>query len=162
MFSFAVLTISDKGSAGLREDTSGATIKDTMEKAGYVIAHYAILPDEQKVIEAELRRICDEGLANLILTTGGTGFAKRDVTPEATLAVVEKLCPGIPEAMRALSLAITSRAMLSRSVAGIRNNTLIINMPGSKKAVQECLEYILPALGHGLEILLGKDAECAR
>ena len=162
MFSFAVLTISDKGSTGERQDASGVAIKEIVTSAGYELTHYGILPDEQSLIQAELARLCDQKIANLILTTGGTGFAKRDVTPEATLAVVEKLCPGIPESMRALSLAITNRAMLTRSVAGIRGDSLIVNMPGSPKAVKECLEYILPALKHGLEILLGKASECAR
>lgn len=159
---FAVLTISDKGYAQQREDASGQEIIRLVQAQGYELAHYGILPDEQAHISAELRRLCDERAAELILTTGGTGFAKRDVTPEATLAVVERLCPGIPEAMRAMSLAVTDRAMLTRSVAGIRGDSLIINMPGSPKAVRECLEYILGPLKHGLEILAGQTGECAR
>lgn len=159
---FAVLTISDKGYALQREDASGQEIIRLVQAQGYELAHYGILPDEQAYISAELRRLCDGRVAELILTTGGTGFAKRDVTPEATLAVVERLCPGIPEAMRAMSLAVTDRAMLTRSVAGIRGDSLIINMPGSPKAVRECLEYILGPLKHGLEILAGVTGECAR
>ncbi len=159
---FAVLTISDKGYAHQREDASGQEIIRLVQAAGYELAHYGILPDEQVHISAELRRLCDGRVAELVLTTGGTGFAKRDVTPEATLAVVERLCPGIPEAMRAMSMAVTDRAMLTRSVAGIRGDSLIINMPGSPKAVRECLEYILGPLKHGLEILVGQASECAR
>ncbi|MCL1939828.1 MAG: MogA/MoaB family molybdenum cofactor biosynthesis protein [Desulfovibrionaceae bacterium] len=158
----AVLTISDKGHAGERADESGAMIAALAEQHGYTVVHHGILPDEESVISAELRRLCDAGVAGVIFTTGGTGFAQRDVTPEATLAVVERLCPGIPEAMRAFSFGITKRAMLSRAVAGIRGKTLIVNLPGSPKAVRECLELVLPELGHGLDILSGSASECAR
>lgn len=109
-----------------------------------------------------MAEICDQGKADLILTTGGTGFSPRDVMPEATMAVAERLVPGIPEAMRAYSMQFTKRAMLTRAASGIRKSTLIVNMPGSPKAVRECLEYILPELNHGLEILLGRTGECAR
>ena len=162
MYKAAVLTLSDKGAAGEREDASGRAAMDMLRERGYAVAHYAVLPDEQDVISAELIRLCDTGAADLILTTGGTGFSKRDVTPEATLAVVQRQCPGIAEAMRAHSLTVTKRAMLSRAVAGIRNETLIVNLPGSPKAVRECLDFILDELGHGLDILTGRDGECAR
>jgi molybdenum cofactor synthesis domain-containing protein len=158
----AVLTISDKGHAGEREDESGKMIAVLAAQHGCAVVHHGILPDEESVISAELRRLCDAKVAGVIFTTGGTGFAERDVTPEATLAVVERLCPGIPEAMRAFSFAITKRAMLSRAVAGIRGKTLIVNLPGSPKAVRECLELVLPELGHGLDILKGSASECAR
>jgi molybdenum cofactor synthesis domain-containing protein len=156
----AILTISDKGHAGKREDVSGATLKNLVETAGYQVVHYAVLPDEKEIIAAELSRLADANAAELILTTGGTGFSKRDVTPEATLAVVERLCPGIPEAMRSTSLQKTKRAMLTRSVAGLRGNSLIINLPGSPKAVSECLACILDQVEHGLDILTGTSGEC--
>lgn len=161
MYSFAILTLSDKGHAGEREDKSGAAIREIAEPRGYTLVHYAILPDDQTLIAWEMRRLCDEEGVNLILTTGGTGFSRRDVTPEATLAVVERLCPGIPEAMRAMSLQKTPRAMLTRSVAGIRGNSLIINLPGSPKAVKECLECVIDQVEHGLDILTGRAGECA-
>lgn len=162
-FTVAVLTLSDKAHAGKREDASGEAARAFVEKRGYRVVFAAVLPDELDEIRAELARLCDEGAADLVLTTGGTGFSPRDVTPEATLAVVERLCPGIPEAMRARSLAVTDRAMLSRAVAGIRKRTLIVNLPGSPKAVAECLESVLEAVGHGLAVLTGLDpGECAR
>ena len=129
-----------------------------LEAAGYQVVETALVPDEQPDIEAALIRLC--GQAALVVTTGGTGFSPRDVTPEATLAVCERLTPGIPEAMRAASLAITPRAMLSRAAAGIRGGTLIINLPGSPKAARENLEAVLPALEHGLKMLLGGPADC--
>lgn len=162
MYTAAVLTISDKGHAGEREDASGAEAVAILQKKGFTIVHKAILPDEKSLISAELARLCDDAVASLVLTTGGTGFSVRDVTPEATLDVVERQCPGIPEAMRAFSLQITARAMLSRAVAGIRKQSLIVNLPGSPKAVSECLERILAPIGHGLDTLAGKDGECAR
>lgn len=161
MYTVAILTISDKGHAGLREDVSGATIATIVVERGYSVAHRSILPDEQALISNALIRLCNERIS-LILTTGGTGFAERDVTPEATLAVVERLCPGIPEAMRAHSLTIAKKAMLSRAVAGIRGKSLIVNLPGSPKAVRECLDCVLDAIAHGLDILTGRDGECAR
>jgi molybdopterin adenylyltransferase len=161
MFKVAVITASDKGSQGLREDASGQVICDLMERAGYEIHSKTILPDEKELISAKLIDLADEKI-DLVLTTGGTGFSMRDWTPEATLAVIERQVPGIPEAMRSYSLQITKKAMLSRAVAGIRGQTLIINLPGSPKAVTECLEYILEPLKHGLEILKGSASECAR
>lgn len=158
----AIITSSDTGYAGKREDLSGPTIREIVEPVGYEVVYQKIWPDDQEILEQELRRICDENEADLILTTGGTGFSPRDVMPEATLAVTERAVPGIPEAMRAYSLQFTGRAMLSRAAAGIRKKTLIVNMPGSPKAVRECLEYILPQLQHGLEILLELTGDCAR
>ena len=158
----AVITISDKAHAKEREDVSGKTVIEIAEKHGFEVVHHIVLPDEQLIIQGELERFCALGEVCLILTTGGTGFSPRDVTPEATLAVVEKLCPGIPEAMRAHSMQYTPRAMLSRAVAGIRGNTLIVNLPGSPKAVRECLEHCLLPIVHGLEILTGTAGECAR
>ena len=130
--------------------------------AGYAVAETVLVPDEQPEIEAALRRLADEGSYPLIVTTGGTGFAPRDVTPEATLAVCERLTPGIPEAMRYASLQVTPRAMLSRAQAGIRGGSLIVNLPGSPKAARENLEAVLPTLAHGLEMLSGRPADCAK
>lgn len=158
----AVLTLSDSGYEGKREDKSGVVIRELMEEAGYTVIDSKILPDGIEPLAEELKTLCDADLADLILTTGGTGFSSRDLTPEATLSVVERQAPGIVEAMRWHSLQITSRAMLSRATAGIRKGTLIVNLPGSPKAVRECLEYILPSLKHGLEILKGTASECAR
>lgn len=157
----AVITASDKGSKGERTDQSGPKAAEMLEKAGYKVTEITILPDEQKRLEKAFRELADTGI-NLIVTTGGTGFSPRDVTPEATLAVVERQVPGIPETMRALSMKITGRAMLSRAAAGIYKRTLIVNLPGSPKAVEECLGYIMPHLMHGLDILMGNDGECAR
>jgi len=158
----AIITSSDAGHKGEREDLSGPKIIETIEKFGYKRVNYQVLPDEQEMLEKAMVELTDNGKADLILTTGGTGFSKRDCTPEATRNIIERETPGIPEAMRQLSLTFTKRAMLSRAVAGIRGNTLIVNLPGSPKAVEECLEYILPELDHGLEILLGEASNCAR
>ena len=158
----AIITLSDSGYAGQREDKSGPVIRELAEAAGYEIVHTALLPDGIEPLASELKRLCDEDIADLVLTTGGTGFSPTDLTPEATLSVVERPAPGIAEAMRYNSLQITPRAMLSRAAAGIRKSTLIVNLPGSPKAVRECLEFILPSLGHGLEILRGTAGNCAR
>jgi molybdenum cofactor synthesis domain-containing protein len=162
IFKAAIITASDKGSKGEREDLSGPAIKEIIEPEGYEVTVYKVLPDDQETLENEMKRIADEGLADIIFTTGGTGFSMRDVTPEATIAVSDRLVPGIPEAMRAYSMTITPKGMLSRAAAGIRKQTLIVNMPGSPKAVKESLEYIIGPLRHGLEILLGEASECAR
>lgn len=155
----AVITSSDKGYRGEREDLSGPAAKEIVEAAGYVVVSMDVLPDDRGLLSARMAEIADQGLAELILTTGGTGFSQRDVTPEAT---EDGRVPGIPEAMRAFSLTITKRAMLSRATAGIRKGTLIVNLPGSPKAVRECLEVIIEALGHGIEILTGDAGECGR
>ena len=162
IFKAAILTASDKGSRGERVDLSGPAIQEMIEPEGYTVTEYKIVPDDQETLEKEMKRIADEGIADIIFTTGGTGFSMRDVTPEATIAVSDRLVPGIPEAMRAYSMTITNKAMLSRAAAGIRKQTLIVNMPGSPKAVKESLEFILSPLRHGLEILLGEASECAR
>lgn len=161
MLKASVITVSDKGSRGEREDTAGPLAAQMLKNAGYEIVAQTIVPDEQQQIEAELRRHANELGANLIITSGGTGFSKRDVTPEATIAVCERMAPGIPEAMRAYCLSITNRAMLSRAAAGIYRDSLIVNLPGSPKAVRENLEPVLPALEHGLQMLLGTKHECA-
>lgn len=157
----AIITASDKGSRGEREDKSGAKLRELLEKNGYTVKHQVILPDEQILLENKMREFADEGIA-LVATTGGTGFSPRDVTPEATIAVAERLVPGIGEAMRAMSLNITNRAMLSRATAGILKRTLIVNLPGSPKAVEECLGFILEPVAHGIDILRGDSKECAR
>jgi molybdenum cofactor synthesis domain-containing protein len=159
---FSILTASDKGSKGERYDQSAAVIKEKLSKFNAKLIDYIILPDEREIIATELKKMCDTTEVELILTTGGTGFSPRDITPEATLDVIERQAMGIPEAMRQKSLEITSRAMLSRAVAGIRGKTLIINLPGSPKAVSECLDVILDVLPHALEILSGHGGECAR
>lgn len=162
MFRVAIVCMSDKGSRGEREDLSTKVIEKIMLENGYIITKKVLIPDEFEIIKDTLSKICDDNHADLILTTGGTGFSKRDVTPEATEAIIEKKVPGIPEAIRAYSMTITKRAMLSRATAGIRKDTLIINMPGSPKAVDESLSYIVSELKHGLEILVGSASECAR
>ena len=158
----AVITASDKGYKGEREDLSGPAVKEIVEAAGYQVVSMDILSDDREMLGARMAEIADLGLAELILTTGGTGFSQRDVTPEATEDVIERRVPGIPEAMRAFSLTITKRAMLSRATAGIRKRTLIINLPGSPKAVRESLEVVMDSLGHGIEILTGEAGECGR
>lgn len=161
MYTYAVLTVSDKGSKNERVDESGKTIIDIMDLNKYQLKEYDIVADEKEDIKKKLVEYSDKGI-DLILTTGGTGFSKRDVTPEASLEVGEKNVPGISEAIRAYSLKITSRAMLSRAVSVIRKDSLIINLPGSPKACKESLEYIIDPLGHGLAILKGTARECAR
>ncbi|WML33863.1 MogA/MoaB family molybdenum cofactor biosynthesis protein [Clostridium sp. OS1-26] len=162
MIKTAILTISDKGSRGERVDGTGEAIKNTLDSKVYTIEYYKIIPDDMDKIQEELIQLCDKLKVNLILTNGGTGFSKRDVTPEATMKVVEKNVPGIAEAMRSASLKITPKAMLSRAVSGIRGETLIVNLPGSPKGAVENLQVVLPALPHGIEILTGKASECAR
>ena len=161
MYYAAVLTVSDRSFQGERTDTGGPLVAETLKNAGYDVVKTAVVPDEQPLIEEALRTIADSGDVHLLATTGGTGFAPRDVTPEATIAVCDRLTPGIPEAMRYASLQITPRAMLSRAQAGIRGKTLIVNLPGSPKAARENLEAVLPALAHGLEMLSGRPADCA-
>ena len=153
----AIITASDSGYRGEREDLSGPAIREILEREGYEVMSMDILPDDQVMLAGKLQE-----KAELILTTGGTGFSERDVMPEATEEVIERKVPGIPEAIRAYSMTITKRAMLSRATAGIRGKTLIINLPGSPKAVRESLEYIIDALGHGIEILTGEAGNCAR
>ena len=162
MYRAAVITASDSCFAGLREDKSAPVILEALTRAGYETGEYVLLPDDRKKLSDEMLRICDGGKADLILTSGGTGFSPRDCTPEATRDVISREAPGIPEAMRHFSGRLTNRAMLSRAVAGIRGATLIVNLPGSPKAAEECLEHILPALSHGLDILTGTDSNCAR
>ena len=162
MYHAAVLTVSDRSFRGDRPDEGGPLVAEILKNAGYEVTLTAIVPDEQTQIEERLRQISDSGEIHLLITTGGTGFAPRDVTPEATLAVCERLTPGIPEAMRYASMQVTNRAMLSRAQAGIRKGTLIINLPGSPKAAKENLEAVLPALSHGLEMLSGRPADCAK
>ena len=162
MYYAAVLTVSDRSFRGERPDGGGPLVAEMLKNAGYEVTVTAIVPDEQAQIEEKLRQIADSGDVQLLVTTGGTGFAPRDVTPEATLAVCERLTPGIPEAMRYASMRVTNRAMLSRAQAGIRKGTLIINLPGSPKAARENLEAVLPALSHGLEMLSGRPADCAK
>lgn len=158
----AVITSSDSGAAGDREDKSGPLICQIVAGLGGEVVSSHLLPDDQTILEETMKKIADEGQAELILTTGGTGFSKRDCMPEATKAVSEREVPGIPEAMRAYSMQFTGRAMLSRAAAGIRKETLIVNLPGSPKAVGETLEYIYPQLVHGVEILTGAASDCAR
>ncbi|MDR1292421.1 MAG: molybdenum cofactor biosynthesis protein [Clostridiales Family XIII bacterium] len=160
-YTAAVLTVSDKASRGEREDTGGPLVKSMLEEAGYEVALSGTLPDERSIIAGKLAEWADHGDIALIVTTGGTGFSPRDVTPEATTDVCERLAPGIPEAMRQASLHVTPRGMLSRSVCGIRGRTLIMNLPGSPKAIRENLEAVLPAIGHGLDMLCGGPADCA-
>lgn len=162
MFTAAVVTVSDRSFRGERPDGSGPVAVEMLEKAGYRVVETVIVPDERVEIEAALIRLADEKDAALIVTSGGTGFAPRDVTPEATEAVCQRMAPGIPEAMRMASMAITPRGMLSRSAAGIRGGSLIVNLPGSPKAVRENLEAVLPALEHGLEMLRGGQADCGK
>jgi len=156
----AIITLSDKGSKGEREDESGRVIREMISGIGAVVEHYEILPDEKELIVETLRRLSSSGESDLIITTGGTGVAPRDVTPEATLAVIERELPGMAEAMRAESLKKTPHAMISRAVAGIAKQTLIVNLPGSPKAVRENLAVILPAITHAVEKIKGDPTDC--
>jgi len=160
MFTAGILTISDKGSRGERQDKSGEVIHEILSSIDISIVNYAIVPDEKELIVEKLVRWVDEDKLDVLFTTGGTGLTPRDVTPEATLSVVDRIVPGFAEAMRAGSLRKTPMAMLSRAVVGTRGKCLIINLPGSPKAVRECLEVILPALPHAVETLRGQAGEC--
>ncbi|MBE0415341.1 MAG: molybdopterin adenylyltransferase, partial [Dehalococcoidia bacterium] len=162
MFTLGILTVSDKGSRGEREDESGKAIREFLVALDARPVKYDIVPDEHEVISERLVEWADKEGIDLIVTTGGTGLSPRDVTPEATLAVLDRIAPGFTEAMRAESLKKTPTAMLSRAVCGIRGRSLIINLPGSPRAVRECLEVILPALPHAIETLRGEAEECAR
>ena len=161
MFKAAVVTVSDRSFRGERPDGGGPVVAALLKGAGYEVAETVIVPDEQDQIEGALRGLCDTAGVALVVTTGGTGFSPRDVTPEATMAVCQRLTPGIPEAMRYASMQVTPRGMLSRAAAGIRGRTLIVNLPGSPKAAKENLEAVLLTLAHGLEMLTGGPADCA-
>jgi molybdopterin adenylyltransferase len=160
VFTVGVLTISDKGATGDRQDRSGAVIREILPSIDARIVNYDVVPDEKELIMTKLVKWADSDNLDVVITTGGTGLTPRDVTPEATLAVVERIVPGFAEAMRAESLKKTPHAMLSRAVAGTRGKCLVINLPGSPKAVRECLEVILPALPHAVETLKGQSDEC--
>lgn len=162
MYRLGIITSSDKGYKGEREDKSGEIITEIVEKSGFKVEKYIVLPDEREMLRDEMIFMADELGVDLILTTGGTGFSKRDITPEATKDVIEREALGIPEAIRSYSMTITKRAMLSRATAGIRKETLIVNMPGSPKACKEVLDYLLEDLKHGIDILKGDAKECAR
>jgi molybdenum cofactor synthesis domain-containing protein len=157
-YTAAVITVSDKGARGERVDTSGPAVKAMLEEAGFEVVYTSIIPDEKEQIETELIRCADERKIALVMTTGGTGFSQRDVTPEATLAVIERETRGIPEAMRWASLQITPRGCLSRSAAGIRGKTLIVNLPGSEKAAKENLAAVIDPIGHGMEMLFSEGS----
>ena len=161
MYTAAVITISDKGYRGERVDTSGPNLVEILKEKGFEVTYTSMLPDDREMIRAELCKCADELEIALVLTTGGTGFSPRDVTPEATYAVMDRNAPGIAEALRAFSMTVTKRAMLSRGASVLRGKTLIINLPGSPKAVSEELGYLLGTLEHGLDILLGRASECA-
>jgi len=162
MYKAGILIMSDKGSRGERQDGSGQQIRDMFADSDFQFEYYDIIPDEKDVIIEKLIYASDKLKLDIIFTSGGTGFSNRDVTPEATLEVIERLTPGIPEAIRYYGLQKTPKAMLSRAVAGMRGKTLIINLPGSIKGVRESIEAILPALGHGLDIIIGSSTECGQ
>lgn len=161
-FTAAVVVLSDKGSKGERKDESGPAARQKLEEAGYEVVETMILPDEPEVLKTQLKRLADGRQVDLVVTSGGTGFSLRDQTPEATMAVADRNASGIAEYIRMRSMELTSRAMLSRGVSVIRGKTLIVNLPGSPKAVKESLDFILDSLNHGLEILRGTASECAR
>ena len=161
-YTAAVITLSDKGFKGEREDLSGPAIREKLQENGYEVIEAILLPDGIETLRRELMRICDEKKPDLILTTGGTGFAPRDVTPEATLQVADRLVPGISEAIREASMQITPRAMLSRGVSVIRGKTLIINLPGSPKAVRESMEVFMDVIPHAIDLLRNTAGDCAR
>jgi molybdopterin adenylyltransferase len=160
VFTVGILTISDKGSRGERQDKSGQAIREILFAIDVSVVNYDMVPDEKELIVEELIKWADEDNVDVVITTGGTGLTPRDVTPEATLAVVDRIVPGFAEAMRAESLKKTPHAMLSRAVVGTRGKCLIVNLPGSPRAVRECLEVILPALPHAVETLKGQAGEC--
>jgi molybdenum cofactor synthesis domain-containing protein len=162
MFKVGIITASDKGAAGLRVDESGKVVREMVTAYGFSVTNYRLVADDRSLLARTMMELADDEDLDLILTTGGTGFSPRDWTPEATLDVIHRQAPGIAEAMRAHSMKITPKAMLSRGIAGIRNQCLIINLPGSPKAVRENLECILPALPHGLAILTGQSGECGQ
>ena len=159
MFNAGILTISDKGSRGQRHDESSQVIRESLSRVDSHVARYEIIPDEVDVIRQRLAEWADAGDVDIIITTGGTGLSQRDVTPEATLAIVDKAVPGFPEAMRAKTFNATPTAILSRAAAGVRGKCLIINLPGSPRAVRECLEVVLPAIPHAIEIIKGEVTE---
>lgn len=158
----AIIVASTSGYKGEREDKSGPTIARMLKQVGFEVKFLKVLPDDKMILSEVMKKLADNHLADLIVTSGGTGFAKDDCTPDATIEVIDKQIPGIPEAMRAYSMRFTKRAMLSRAVAGIRKETIILNLPGSPKGAKECLEFVLPELVHGVEILTGEAKECAR
>lgn len=160
MYKVAIITASDKGFAGERHDESGAQVRDVLVAAGYTVMFYAVFPDDREELADIMQELCDNHEVDLVVTTGGTGFSQRDCMPEATLDIAQRQVPGIAEAIRSNGMHKTDRAMLSRGVAAIRERTLIVNLPGSPGAALENLECILPALGHGLDILTGRDGEC--
>ena len=157
----AVITMSDKGSRGMREDTAGDAVVKILEDNGWLVQYRTMIPDDFDLIQQELIKCADELKVTLTVTTGGTGFSMRDVTPEATLKVIDREVRGIPEAMRAESMKITPMGMLSRAAAGLRKQTLIVNLPGSKKAASECLEAVIKPIRHGVDVLLGESKDCA-
>ena len=159
MLNLGILTVSDKGWRGQRDDESGKAIRDNLSLLDSRVVKYEVIPDETDVIAGKLAEWADEGSVDIILTTGGTGLAQRDVTPEATLSIVDKVVPGLAEAMRAETFTMTPFAILSRAVAGVRGKCLIINLPGSPKGVQECLKVILPVIPHAVEIIKGEVTE---
>ena len=162
MYNAAIITLSDKGYEGKRKDESKEVIEKILIENNFTVSSYDLIPDDKEMLKKILITLCDEKKVPLILTTGGTGFSKRDITPDVTKEVIEKEALGIAEAMRVNSLKITKRAMLSRAAAGIRNTTLIVNLPGSPKAVYENLSYIIDELHHGLQVLLDDTQECSR
>ena len=162
MFKVAIVTLSDKGYEGQREDLTGPKLKEYVQSNElYKVVSYTLIKDNSEMLQNELIRICDNNIADLVLTNGGTGFSKRDITPEATKAILEKEIPGISEYMRMKSSEITKKAILSRGVSGIRNNSIIINLPGSPKGAIENLSFVIDSLDHGIEILKGEATECA-